>query len=149
MSNDAEVFDPTEAQLRALQPQETFTYNPNDLANPTGVAILLEQRYIGLMEQRSLEIELGKIQIENREIRADRETLRIELAKLQVQARISLAEILVGGLLGFSLGIIPTNTLIGVVMFLISVVWLLIMKFSQIWTPIQNRLSKEQQNASR
>jgi hypothetical protein len=149
MTNNVETFDQTEVELRALQGQEAFTFKVEDLANPTGVGLLLQQRYVDLTELKFLKRDLEKLRGENLRVCSERETLRIEIAHLQERGRISLAEIIVGALLGYSLSIVTTNLFSGIILFAISVALLIIMKISQISETIRTISRKDQQNADR
>lgn len=103
------IYDPTEAQLKALDRLGLEEPKLDDLCNPTAVNLLIQQRRVNLMELMELKREQSRLLFANKKLRDDRENLRIELARSQERQSISWLEILVGIISGFSINLLTMD----------------------------------------
>ncbi|MGQ9627324.1 MAG: hypothetical protein ACUVV0_10535 [Anaerolineae bacterium] len=143
------IYDPTEAQLKALDRLGLEEPKLDDLCNPTAVNLLIQQRRVNLMELMELKHEQSRLLIANEKLRDDRENLRIELARSQERQSISWLEILVGIISGFSINLLTMDwkNSMGWFLLLISTVMLLYLRMPQISAILKGQGRKEKDNA--
>ena len=134
MSEERNIYDPIGVQLESISPLASGEINIDDLCTPTSVRLLIEQRFVNLVQLRSVSEELAKRDMENRALADQNSELRVAVAKSTERDLISWVEIPVSAVLGFatSIALDATTRYQGLGIVLLSMVVLLFIRWSHI-----------------
>ena len=134
VSEERSIYDPIGVQLESLSPLANGEITIDDLCTPTSVRLLVEQRFVNLVQLRSLSEDFARLNVENRALTDQCSELRVKAAKSTERDLMSWIEIPVSALLGFatSMALDPTTRGEGFTIVVIAMVVLLFVRMSHI-----------------
>jgi hypothetical protein len=114
---------------------------PEDLANPATIRVLIHSHRLTAAHLRQAELERDGLKAEVKRLASEKEQLLVQAADLHRTSAFAWVEILVSGLVGFGINIITSDPKVafGWVAFVLGVVILLLMRFG---IPKQNENKK-------
>lgn len=134
------VQEPADAQLQSLEQFGLGDLDPNKLATPEIVKLLIQNQRISILQYKSAKKKLDEVEQEKEDLVNLRESLRVKLAKKETVNSLIWLEIPISILSGFSINMLVSDYTEGLAWFLLilSLVMLVIIRIGNFKSDKEN-----------